>query len=219
MQVQLVLSDAPKINNVHKCLLSLPRSFGRFGQSQAGGTSFVVLFAFVCPPGLLVAAPPFPFAWPERQLPASRRAAFHRARCRNAPRGGTLPTHRSTRAPRRPTLAQLLRPTRNTSGASRWVESTHCQHTRAQPRGCLAGVTGILAPPLPPPRSVGRSQMALVAPNWAYLPRLEYALLARSSRETLLWLAPSEAPLASQASECSELLDWTRAICWVTSQH
>ena len=34
-----------------------------------------------------------------------------------------------------------------------------------------------------------------------------------TSREILLWMTPSEAPKALQASECSELLDPTRASC------
>ena len=35
----------------------------------------------------------------------------------------------------------------------------------------------------------------------------------------LLWMTPSEAPKALQASECSELLDPTRASCWISAQH
>ena len=34
-----------------------------------------------------------------------------------------------------------------------------------------------------------------------------------ASREMLLWMTPSEAPIALQASECSELLDPMRASC------
>ena len=37
--------------------------------------------------------------------------------------------------------------------------------------------------------------------------------------EILLWMTPSEAPKALQASECSELLDPTRASCWISAQH
>ena len=37
-----------------------------------------------------------------------------------------------------------------------------------------------------------------------------------SSQEILLWMTPSEAPKALQASECSELLD---ASCWISAQH
>ena len=40
-----------------------------------------------------------------------------------------------------------------------------------------------------------------------------------TSREILLWMTPSEAPKALQASECSELLDLMRASCWITAQH
>ena len=40
-----------------------------------------------------------------------------------------------------------------------------------------------------------------------------------TSREMLLWMAPSEAPKALQASECSELLDPMRASCWISAQH
>ena len=32
-------------------------------------------------------------------------------------------------------------------------------------------------------------------------------------------MTPSEAPKDSQASECSELLDLTRANCWISAQH
>ena len=40
-----------------------------------------------------------------------------------------------------------------------------------------------------------------------------------TSREILLWMTPSEAPKALQASECSELLDPMRANCWISAQH
>ena len=40
-----------------------------------------------------------------------------------------------------------------------------------------------------------------------------------TSWEILLWMTPSEAPKALQASECSELLDPTRANCWISAQH
>jgi hypothetical protein len=40
-----------------------------------------------------------------------------------------------------------------------------------------------------------------------------------ASREILLWMTPSEAPKALQASECSELLDPVRASCWIFAQH
>ena len=39
-----------------------------------------------------------------------------------------------------------------------------------------------------------------------------------TSREILLWMTPSEAPKALQASECSELLDPARASCWISAQ-
>ena len=40
-----------------------------------------------------------------------------------------------------------------------------------------------------------------------------------TTREILLWMTPSEAPKALQASECSELLDPMRASCWISAQH
>ena len=40
-----------------------------------------------------------------------------------------------------------------------------------------------------------------------------------ASREILLWMTPSEAPKALQASECSELLDPMRASYWISAQH
>ena len=40
-----------------------------------------------------------------------------------------------------------------------------------------------------------------------------------ASWEILLWMTPSEAPKALQASECSELLDPMRASCWISAQH
>ena len=40
-----------------------------------------------------------------------------------------------------------------------------------------------------------------------------------ASREMLLWMTPSEAPKALQASECSELLDPMRASCGILAQH
>ena len=40
-----------------------------------------------------------------------------------------------------------------------------------------------------------------------------------TSKEILLWMTPSEAPKALQASECSELLDPMRASCWISAQH
>jgi hypothetical protein len=55
--------------------------------------------------------------------------------------------------------------------------------------------------------------------------RVETALLLAAARkqaaskEILLWMTPSEAPKALQASECSELLDPMRASCWISAQH
>jgi len=49
--------------------------------------------------------------------------------------------------------------------------------------------------------------------------RLVVAQEQTTSREILLWMTPSEAPKALQASECSELLDPTRANCWISAQH
>ena len=40
-----------------------------------------------------------------------------------------------------------------------------------------------------------------------------------ASEEILLWMTPSEAPKALQASECSELLNPMRASCWISAQH
>ena len=49
--------------------------------------------------------------------------------------------------------------------------------------------------------------------------RLAAARKLTASREILLWMTPSEAPKALQASECSELLDPMRASCWISAQH
>ena len=49
--------------------------------------------------------------------------------------------------------------------------------------------------------------------------RLAAARKQAASREMLLWMTPSEAPKALQASECSELLDPMRASCWISAQH
>ena len=40
-----------------------------------------------------------------------------------------------------------------------------------------------------------------------------------ASKEILLWMTPSEAPKALQASGCSELLDLTRTSSWISAQH
>ena len=51
------------------------------------------------------------------------------------------------------------------------------------------------------------------------MPLLVVARKLTTSREILLWMTPSEAPKALQASECSELLDPMRASCWISAQH
>lgn len=53
----------------------------------------------------------------------------------------------------------------------------------------------------------------------AYVLLLAVARKLTASREILLWMTPSEAPKALQASECSELLDPMRASCWISAQH
>jgi hypothetical protein len=40
-----------------------------------------------------------------------------------------------------------------------------------------------------------------------------------TSKEIVLWMTPSEAPKALQASECSELLNPMRASCWISARH
>ena len=49
--------------------------------------------------------------------------------------------------------------------------------------------------------------------------KLAVARKLTASREILLWMTPTEAPKALQASECSELLDPMRASCWISAQH
>ena len=61
-------------------------------------------------------------------------------------------------------------------------------------------------------------QCAQVDAILAHRLMLEEARKLTSSREILLWMTPSEAPKALQASECSELLDPTRASCWIFAQ-
>ena len=53
----------------------------------------------------------------------------------------------------------------------------------------------------------------------AYVLLLAVARKLTASRELLLWMTPSEAPKALQASECSELLDPMRASDWISAQH
>ena len=54
--------------------------------------------------------------------------------------------------------------------------------------------------------------------SWLWL-RLAAARKQAASRSILLWMTPSEAPKALQASECSELLDPMKASCWISAQH
>ena len=62
--------------------------------------------------------------------------------------------------------------------------------------------------------------MALGASEGVIQPKkMEDAREQSSSRKILLWLTPSEASKALQASECSELLDPMRASCWISAQH
>jgi len=64
------------------------------------------------------------------------------------------------------------------------------------------------------------SRAANCAELW-HLPRSMLAVARKqaTSQEILLWMTPSEAPKALQASECSELLDPMRASCWISAQH
>ena len=64
-----------------------------------------------------------------------------------------------------------------------------------------------------------KSEPGLRGPGGASSLTLVAALEQTTSREILLWMTPSEAPKALQASECSELLDPTRANCWISAQH
>jgi len=59
---------------------------------------------------------------------------------------------------------------------------------------------------------------SLLSP-WQVRPMLAEARKLTAPEEILLWMTPSEAPKALQASECSELLDPTRASCWIFAQH
>ena len=83
----------------------------------------------------------------------------------------------------------------------------------------------------PPPPQIPKStapQGKVPQPRefqWDHPPMTnQFLLLAAArklsaSREILLWMTPSEAPKALQASECSELLDPMRASCWISAQH
>ena len=66
-------------------------------------------------------------------------------------------------------------------------------------------------------RARGRTQSEATTPYCRNL--LAAARKLATSREILLWMTPSEAPKALQASECSELLDPMRASCWISAQH
>ena len=64
------------------------------------------------------------------------------------------------------------------------------------------------------------SRIANCAELWQFLRSvLAVARKQATSQEILLWMTPSEAPKALQASECSELLDPMRASCWISAQH
>jgi hypothetical protein len=65
-------------------------------------------------------------------------------------------------------------------------------------------------------RMLGR-RLALPSISRAFT--LVVARKLTTTREILLWMTPSEAPKALQASECSELLDPMRASCWISAQH
>ena len=71
---------------------------------------------------------------------------------------------------------------------------------------------------IPLPRLLRRLRSILVALHGTST-LLAAARKLAASREILLWMTPSEAPKALQASECSELLDPMRASCWISAQH
>ena len=81
----------------------------------------------------------------------------------------------------------------------------------------------------PPPKSPKSTAPQGKVPQprefqWDHPPMTnQFLLLAAArklsaSREILLWMTPSEAPKALQASECSELLDPIRANCRIPAQ-
>ena len=70
------------------------------------------------------------------------------------------------------------------------------------PANCLQAIAVSFPLPLPFANTMLAEARKLTAPE-----------------EILLWMTPSEAPKALQASECSELLDPTRASCWIFAQH
>jgi hypothetical protein len=80
--------------------------------------------------------------------------------------------------------------------ATAWQSGARCRNINVGPGGIVAGC---------PKRDI----------QWG----LVVAHKQTTSREILLWMTPSEAPKALQASECSELLDPTRANCWISAQH
>ena len=65
----------------------------------------------------------------------------------------------------------------------------------------------------------GREPPSLLSANAGRQVLLAVARKLTASREILLWMTPSEAPKALQASESSELLDPMRASCWISAQH
>ena len=67
-------------------------------------------------------------------------------------------------------------------------------------------------------RNAGQPRLSNMHAHAAH-PTLAAAHKQTASGEILLWMTPSEAPKALQASECSELLDPMRANCWISAQH
>ena len=93
--------------------------------------------------------------------------------------------------------------------------------TLSASRACMALFVEVLWLVGASPRSRGQF---VTLPRGAPLAgtRADMLVVARkltTSREMLLWMTPSEAPKALQASECSELLDPMRASCWISAQH
>ena len=72
--------------------------------------------------------------------------------------------------------------------------------------------------PLPPKHTKSTTTILFVVTEISCV-QLVVARKLTTSREILLWMTPSEAPKALQASECSELLDPMRASCWISAQH
>ena len=65
---------------------------------------------------------------------------------------------------------------------------------------------------------ISRCVVCIVASGRWEIALLVTARKQMTSGEILLWMTPSEAPKALQASECSELLDPTGASCWIFAQ-